>query len=130
MSEKKDGIDKFFDILDKGAEKFVGVMQGVHYPGKEDEPDAQDAEFRDVPTLRASVIGAETLTDKRGHYWHIFQKEGDVYPYCAKPTRVVAWKKPSKETGFYAVCVQCLFRVIAFQTQSEDVAVKELTDGR
>ena len=124
----KDSVDKFFDALDNGADKLVGALKGVHYPGKE-EDEAEDAEFRDVAT--SFRLGAEHLADKRGHYWHIL-RDAYLVPLCQKRSTMVAFKHltPS-EGGFYAVCIGCLARLIAFQTQSQsDVAVKELTDGR
>lgn len=124
-------IDKFFDALDTIADKAVGTLKDVHYPGKEEETPVDemviDAEVVLYPDAR--LVGLVKGPDGKGYYSHVFPSEHSTISVCGQnlPTRAFIRPLPSK--GYLGnFCMACLTKLIALEAQSPKPL--ELTDGR
>lgn len=130
-------IDDFFDAADKVADKVVGALKNAHHPGKDyDKESIEDAELADEPApkkLGEVIIGSVSASDGKGHYFHLFQGYSNK-PFCTEvaidPALIKSRKRPNPDArDFIACCFGCISKLIAFQTQSTPIALKELTDG-
>ncbi len=142
----KDAIDRFFDAADNIADNVVKTLEHAHYPDKNYDtheshsptppaqlsqfsPEVMDAEFTEHVDI---MFGAVSLADKKGHYWHAFigVTNRTLCKQTIQPNHIVARKRPNRNArDFAAICYGCVSNLIAFETQSEDVAISELANG-
>lgn len=61
MSGEKDKIDGFFDWLDKGVEKYVGKMEQVSTPEKEDRFQSEQRSAEVPPPVRPLLANPDVV---------------------------------------------------------------------